>query len=73
MSFVWRGGLTERYWRYRFEGLIFGGAYFGNFTVCDERSFLNPKNTTVPNRRVGENPGSEDSAPRLKIWRMGLY
>ena len=31
------GDLTEGYLRYRFEGLIFGGAYFRNFTVCDER------------------------------------
>ena len=54
------------------EGLIFEGAYFRNFTVCDERSSLNRRNTTVPNRRVGENPGNEDSEPRFKIWRMGL-
>ena len=73
MSFVWRGDLTECYLRYRFEGLIFGGGYFRNFTVCDERSFLNRRNTTFPNRRVGENPGNEDSGPRLKIWRVGLY
>ena len=29
VSFVWTSGLTERYWRYRFEGLIFGGALLG--------------------------------------------
>ena len=72
MSFVWKGDLTEGSLRYRFEGLIFGGAYFRNFTVYDERSFLNRRNTTVLNRRVGKNPGNEDSAPRFKIWRMGL-
>ena len=29
----WRGNLTEGFLRYRFGGLIFGGAYFRNFTV----------------------------------------
>ena len=63
------GDLTEGYLRYRFEGLIFRGAYFRNFTVSDERSFLNRRNTTVPNQRRegGENLGNEDSAPLLKI------
>ena len=65
MSFVWKGDLTEGSLRYRFEELIFGGAYFRNFTVYDERSFLNRRNTTVLNRRVGKNPGNEDSAPRF--------
>ena len=41
------GDLTEGYLRYRFEGLIFRGAYFRNFTVCDERSFLNRRNQVV--------------------------
>ena len=57
---------------YRFGGLIFGGTYFRNFTVYNDRSFLNRRSTTVPNRRVGENPGNEGSTPRFKIWRMGL-
>ena len=30
---IWRGDLTEDILRYRFGGLIFGGAYFRNFTV----------------------------------------
>ena len=29
-----RGDLTEGFLRYDFGGLIFGGAYFRNFTVC---------------------------------------
>ena len=29
----WRGDLTEGFLRYEFGGLIFGGAYFRNFTV----------------------------------------
>ena len=62
----------EGFLRYRFGGLIFGGAYFWNFTVYDEQSFLNGRSTTVPNRRVGENPGNEGSTPCFKIWRMGL-
>ena len=32
-AYVWRGYLTEGFWRYEFGGLIFGGAYFRNFTV----------------------------------------
>ena len=35
--YIWRGELTEVFWRYRIGGgggwLIFGGAYFQNFTV----------------------------------------
>ena len=30
---VWRGNLTEGFLRYWFGWLIFGGAYFRNFTV----------------------------------------
>ena len=30
------GNLTEGFLRYRFGGLIFGGAYFRNFTVTQE-------------------------------------
>ena len=38
-AYIWRGDLTEGFLRYRFgglylEGLILGGAYFRNFTVC---------------------------------------
>ena len=32
-AYIWRGDLTESFLRYRFGGLIFGGAYFQNFTV----------------------------------------
>ena len=31
--YIWRGDLTEGFLRYQFGGLIFGGAYFRNFTV----------------------------------------
>ena len=38
---IWRGDLTEGFSRYQFgglylEGLIHGGAYFRNFTVCPD-------------------------------------
>ena len=33
LFYIWRGDLTEGFLRYRFGGLIFGGAYFHNFTV----------------------------------------
>ena len=37
-AYIWRGDLTEGFLRYRFGGLIFGGAYFRNFTVTLLRS-----------------------------------
>ena len=33
-AYIWRGDLTEGFLRYQFGGLIHGGAYFRNFTVC---------------------------------------
>ena len=33
-AYIRRGDLTEGFLRYDFEGLINGGAYFRNFTVC---------------------------------------
>ena len=33
-AYIWRGDLTEDFLRYEFGGLIFGGAYFWNLTVC---------------------------------------
>ena len=33
-AYIWRGDLTEGFLRYEFGGLIHGGAYFLNFTVC---------------------------------------
>ena len=33
-AYIWRGDLMEGFLRYWFGGLIFGGAYFRNFTVC---------------------------------------
>ena len=32
-AYIWRGDLTEGFLLYLFRGLIFGGAYFRNFTV----------------------------------------
>ena len=32
-AYIWRGDLTEGFLRYRFGGLVHGGAYFRNFTV----------------------------------------
>ena len=34
-AYIWRGDLTEGFLRYRFGGLIFGGAYFRNLTVTN--------------------------------------
>ena len=33
-AYIWRGDFTEGFLRYEFGGLIFGGAYFRNFTLC---------------------------------------
>ena len=38
-AYIWRGDLTEGFLRYEFrglylQGLIHGGVYFRNFTVC---------------------------------------
>ena len=33
--YIWRGDLTEGFLRYRFGELLFGGAYFRNFTVYE--------------------------------------
>ena len=43
-----RGDLTEGFLRYDFEGLIFGGAYFRNFTV-----FNTPQRDVIPTRNLG--------------------
>ena len=32
-AYIWKGDLTEGFSRYRFGGLILGGAYFRDFTV----------------------------------------
>ena len=34
-AYIWKGNLTEGFLRYRIEGLVFGGAYFRNFTVTE--------------------------------------
>ena len=34
-AYIRRGDLTEGFLRYDFGGLIFGGAYFRNFTVFE--------------------------------------
>ena len=33
-AYIWRGDLTGAFLRYEVGGLIQGGAYFRNFTVC---------------------------------------
>ena len=39
-AYIWRDDLTESFLCYEFGGLIFGGAYFRNFTVL-YRPFFN--------------------------------
>ena len=33
-AYIWRGDLKKGFFALRFGGLIFGGAYFRNFTIC---------------------------------------
>ena len=37
---IWRDDLTEGFLRYRFGGIIFGGAYFRNFRVLSLPCFI---------------------------------
>ena len=37
-AYIRRGDLTEGFLRYDFGGLIFGGAYYRNFTVSFQRT-----------------------------------
>ena len=39
-AYIWRADLTEGLLRYEFGGLIFGGAYFRNFTVCFDSDYI---------------------------------
>ena len=39
-AYIRRGGLTEGFLRYDFEGLIHGGAYFRTFTVFNVGRFF---------------------------------
>ena len=38
-AYIWRDDLTEGFLRYWFGGLVFGGAFFWNFTVNIYHSF----------------------------------
>ena len=44
-AYIWRGDLTEGFLCYRFGGLIFGGAYFWNFTVFYQISHFMKQNS----------------------------
>ena len=45
-AYIWRGDLTEVLLRYDFGGLIFGGAYFRNFTVLITYNQISASTTT---------------------------
>ena len=49
-AYIWRGDLTEGFLRYRFGGLIFGGAYFRNFTVL-EKGRVQRSHKTIPSTK----------------------
>ena len=46
-AYIRRGDLTEGFLRYEFVGLIFGGAYFRNFTVSKKEETSLPNSTVV--------------------------
>ena len=45
-AYIRRGDFTEGFLRYDFDGLIFGRAYFRNFTVFSTKSFSDQKIVT---------------------------
>ena len=53
-AYIWRGDLTEGFLSYRFGGLIHGGAYFRNFTVC---GLLEETSAPPPKKNPGSAPG----------------
>ena len=55
-AYIWRGDLTEGFLRYRFGGLIFGGAYFWNFTVNSHYYRLSLMRTVTHDQGPPYNP-----------------
>ena len=73
-TYIWRGDLTEGFLRYRFGGLIFGGAYFRNFTVVDSTNQTINFNSEKADERngnvkmlIGRLISSNDTKEDLKI------
>ena len=62
-AYIWRGDLTEGFLRYRFRGLIFGGAYFRNFTVLNENKLRSPDGRRIRKRSF---PSEARSAMKKK-------
>ena len=60
-AYIWRGDLTEGFLRYRFGGLIFGAAYFRNFTVTARRFHWFPREMTFEKTR---------SRNRSSVWNF---
>ena len=50
VAYIWRGVLTEGFLCYEFGGLIFGWAYFWNFTVDNSQSCYETSSLLVCNR-----------------------
>ena len=55
-AYIWRGDSTEGFLRCRFGGLIFGGAYFRNFTVVYVSSYVLPRERVTRITRSKGNP-----------------
>ena len=51
-AYIRRGDLTEGFLRYKFGGLIFGGAYFRNFTVLNTLDLAHYPTMQVLNWRL---------------------
>ena len=54
-SIIWRGDLAEGFLRCRFGGLIFGGAYFRNFTVLIRWILIYPMDSAIHLLNRGQN------------------
>ena len=59
-AYIWRGNLTEGFLCYWFGGLIFGGAYFRNFTVVYTQ--LPPRVYSGPYRKAWTERGTFSSS-----------
>ena len=68
-AYIWRGDLTEGFSRYRFGGLIFGGAYFRNFTVFCTATKIIPDRAPV---HIQEQLRRRDFCDGAKVRRADL-
>ena len=64
-AYIWRGDLTEGFLHHQFGGLIFGGAYFWNFTVFYQTSHFMKQNSISLTKSV---PTKFEKNRVTKFW-----